>query len=638
MSQEIVLIAPDKKMALKARNTMREAHDQIGILEGSLDVGAELAKKAVEKGAKVIISRGGTAKMIREIINETVVEVEYTGYDIVYALNNCMKFTNKIGVVAFEKVINSFKKLKNIFPVELSLAEVASGEEIAESVSKLIEQGSEIIIGGATVIKVTEKLNQMGLLLETGEEAIRGAVQKAKEIYRIQTQEREKSSLLKAIVDFAHDGIISIDLEGKVTMFNPSAGMLVGVKPAGAIGKHINEVIPRSGLLKVLHSGKADLSQVVEIGGNKIILNRIPIFANDGIKGAVGTFQEVKKLQIMERKIREKIYMKGHVAKYNLQDIIGKSELICETKKRAMRYASVDSNVLLIGETGTGKELFAQSIHRHSRRSKGPFVAVNCAALPENLLESELFGYVGGAFTGARKEGKIGLFELAHNGTIFLDEISEMSLKLQARFLRVIEEKEVTRIGDDKVIPIDIRILASSNRKIQDYVSKGNFREDLYYRLCVLLLTVPPLRDRRDDIVELARHFIREKAKELDKKELKITSQAISLITRYSWPGNVRQLVNLIERIVVLSEKNVIDCNMVIGALAEWGFHVGREELNLLTDAPAEGVLQRIETETIKKVLAEAKGNKTLAAKRLGISTTTLWRKLRAMKCLNNDA
>jgi transcriptional regulator with PAS, ATPase and Fis domain len=347
----------------------------------------------------------------------------------------------------------------------------------------------------------------------------------------------------------------------------------------------------------------------------------------------VATFQETERIQKMEHQIRKKLYLKGHVAKAYLEDIIGNSEAMKRVKERAAQFAKVDSTILILGETGTGKEMFTQGIHNISRRSDKPFVAVNCAALPESLLESELFGYVEGAFTGARKGGKPGLFELAHSGTIFLDEISEMSQNLQARFLRVLQEKEIVRIGDDRVIPIDVRIIAATNRDLLEMVKENMFREDLYYRLCVLQLVIPPLQDRTGDIPDLARYFVQQKGRALLDETINIAEEAIRKLSGYDWPGNVRQLENVLERAVVLSNRGIVDEETISEALRGlWTDDMTGKERYLPTKETEEGVLRVAEDEIILRVLNESNGNRTMAAKKLGISVTTLWRKLKQIE------
>ncbi len=261
----------------------------------------------------------------------------------------------------------------------------------------------------------------------------------------------------------------------------------------------------------------------------------------DSLQGLVVHLQEITKVQRLEGEIRREMYAKGQIAKFSFNDIVGKSSSIERTIKYAKGFAVCDDTILIEGESGTGKELFAQAIHNGSRRYEHPFVAVNCASLPDNLLESELFGYVEGAFTGAKKGGKLGLFEVAHKGTIFLDEIGDISQLLQARLLRVLQEKQIRRIGDDRVIPVDVRVIAATNRKLSDLVANEQFRHDLYYRLNVLKLLLPPLRERLQDIPDLARYLLKNWSKDLEYCKKLELDRAFKILQAYSWPGNIRE-------------------------------------------------------------------------------------------------
>lgn len=317
----------------------------------------------------------------------------------------------------------------------------------------------------------------------------------------------------------------------------------------------------------------------------------------------------------------------GHIARYSFDNIIGKSESIQECKRIAKEYSVVNSNILIIGGTGTGKEMFAQSIHNTSKRSKGPFVAVNCAAIPDNLLESELFGYVGGAFTGASKGGKMGFFELAHKGTIFLDEISEITLSLQGRLLRVIQEKEVVRIGDDKVTPIDVRIVAASNRNLQKITDSGDFRQDLYYRLDVLQLNLPCLNERSEDILLLAKHFIERFKLLFAKEEMSVTDSAYAVLKSLEWKGNIRQLANICERLVVINQSGVINGEDVVRLTGKQS-----AEKDEGTDDTFESKIMSMERSEIIEKLHRCSGNKNKAAQALGMSRATLYRRLKKLR------
>ncbi|MHC1759103.1 MAG: sigma-54 interaction domain-containing protein [Negativicutes bacterium] len=284
----------------------------------------------------------------------------------------------------------------------------------------------------------------------------------------------------------------------------------------------------------------------------------------------------------------------------------------------AKDYARTESNILITGETGTGKEVFAQSIHNHSQRKKGPFVAVNCAALPSQLLESELFGYVKGAFTGANKEGKPGLFEVAHGGTIFLDEISELDYVNQGRLLRVLQEKTVVRLGSDKVVPVDVRIIAATNKDLGLEVAEKKFRDDLFYRLNVLKLILPPLRERVIDIKDYAMNFL-ERYLPADRQSMTFRPGALRVLEKFDWPGNIRQLQNTIQRAAVLCKEPFINEATIAHCL-----DVPDKRPNLQS-----GLTQEIEA--IRQALVKAKGKQTEAAKALGINRSTLWRKMQRL-------
>ncbi|MGB4439311.1 MAG: sigma 54-interacting transcriptional regulator [Sedimentibacter sp.] len=635
MIGKIVFVVPDVKLANMAKEAIVELNENIEVYQGSFSEGLKCALQAVENGANIIISRGGTGNLIKNNIEIPVVNIEVGSYDVINSINKAIEYSNVIGIVGFNDMILEYKKislvLEKTFSSKFITSPIQAEREIEKSVLNLYQFGCRVFIGGHAVMEVVDKHRFKGVLIETGKEAISEAISYAKSLMEVQLKEKEKSEILKSIIDFAYDGILGIDKSGLITVFNPVIQKLTGVSYESAINKSVDDVVENTRMNQVLKSGSAELGEIQKIGNTSIVTNRVPIVVEGEVVGAVATFQEIEKIQKMETQIRKKLLDKGHVAKTVFDEIKGKSKEIIQTKEKAKLYAKVDSTVLILGETGTGKELFAQSIHNASLRMDKPFVAVNCAALPENLLESELFGYVEGAFTGARKGGKYGLFELAHGGTIFLDEISEMTPNLQARFLRVLQEKEVVRLGDDRIIPIDVRVIAATNRDLYKQVEKEKFREDLFYRLCVLRLDIPPLRNRKGDLSELVNYFLNEKSKMLNIKIKGISNESMAKIVLYDWPGNVRQLENFIERCVVLSGNKEINIDIIDEATIGIPPCIAGDDKNVNADCVVEnkGVLKHIESETIKNVLEETNGNKTLAAERLGISVTTLWRRLK---------
>jgi len=389
----------------------------------------------------------------------------------------------------------------------------------------------------------------------------------------------------------------------------------------------------------ILSNKEKQLNQLMDINGTLVSTNRIPIIVDDKIKGAVATFQDIKVIQENENKIRRSLHEKGLVAKYHFYDIKGESKEIKNTISIAKSYASSESTILIQGETGTGKELFAQSIHNDSPIKDGPFVAINCASLSSNLLESELFGYVEGAFTGASKGGKIGLFELAHKGTIFLDEIGEIPVEIQAQLLRVLQEKEIRKIGSGVKTPVDVRVIAATNRNLIEGMNTKTFREDLYYRVSVLNLAIPPLRDRGEDIALLGKFFF-EKYLGTDKSEYLVNfNEIMNKLRDHKWYGNIRELQNFIERICVLMKYhgNSYSMDLLINDFLTKNGRFNKEDCRNaenIEKTTSESIrknngLNQWEAEKIMNALKNNDLSIQKAAGELGISRTTLWRKMK---------
>ncbi len=348
----------------------------------------------------------------------------------------------------------------------------------------------------------------------------------------------EELKLLEQIMDQA---MVAVNSEGVVQICNQLACDLLNCDRKLVTGQKAPLPFRMLNFSKVLKTRKPIRDQLLEVAGQDLIVSIKPIERNRQCEGAVAMIREFHEEEIKQHQIRKQLIAKGHHIKYRFNDLIGDSEAVEQLKVVALRMSKSDDAVLIHGESGTGKELVAQAMHSTSPRSKHQFVAFNCGALPESLLESELFGYEEGAFTGARKGGKAGLFELAHKGTLFLDEIGEMPMSTQLRFLRVLQEREVMRIGSDRLVSVDVRIIAASNKNLKQLVAIGDFREDLYYRLNVLPLKVPPLRRRGNDVMLLIQHF--QAAKDV---ELKFSAEAIGELKKYNWPGNIRELGNYV--------------------------------------------------------------------------------------------
>ncbi|KOS66265.1 transcriptional regulator [Lysinibacillus contaminans] len=370
--------------------------------------------------------------------------------------------------------------------------------------------------------------------------------------------ERQLTQKLDSILNAVHEGIIGLDEKGIITLINEDAYKILQLPSINFIGKHYREILPDFQINETYLDQKEQLDNLFQINNRSLLVSKVPLILTKQLVGLVITFQDVTRVQRMEQEIRKKSTELGLTTKYSFDNIIGKSPLIISAKQKAVRLAKSDYTVLITGENGTGKEVFAQAIHTSSERKEGPFVAVNFAGLTETLIESELFGYEGGAFTGARKEGKMGLFELAHNGTIFLDEIGDASLSIQASLLRVLQERQVMRVGGNKIIPINVRVIAASNKNLYQMMQEGTFREDLYYRLNVLPLQIPSLRERKQDLFILIDSFLT-----LNKRNLIFKPDIKSLLINYNWPGNIRELESFIHYLMVIVEGNVVTENHI---------------------------------------------------------------------------
>jgi propionate catabolism operon transcriptional regulator len=415
-----------------------------------------------------------------------------------------------------------------------------------------------------------------------------------------------------------------VDRSSRITLVNEQAKTLLGLS-GEVIGKPITDYIPHSDMLRVLKTGRQELGDVATVMDRTIVVNRIPVIVKDQVVGAVSNFKEIVDIQKMEMSLRKKLHDNGLEARYRLESIIGSSPQIRAAREHAAVFAKTNATVLITGESGTGKEMFAQGIHLESSRALGPFLAVNCAALPESLLESELFGYEEGAFTGAKKGGKPGLFELAHGGTLFLDEIGEMPLRIQVHLLRVLQERRVRRVGGERIIPVDVRIIAATNRNLEREIRQERFRADLYYRINMLQLEVPPLRERLSDIPALVGSMILEMNEQHRQKIERIDEGVYPLLQSYHWPGNVRELRNMVERMVLLAKEGKIDAEMVKPLMA--GKTRAEAEAPLVPGMPEPSM--NPEVERITAALKVAKYNKSLAAKALGMDRSTLWRKIK---------
>ena len=447
----------------------------------------------------------------------------------------------------------------------------------------------------------------------------------------------QQLELYKLVLDNIYNGVVVVDANGYVIYFNKPYGQFLNVDPEAQIGKHVTDVIENTRMHIVVKTGKPEINVTQRIMGQDMVVQRIPIRKNNKIIAALGQvmFKDVsdvrklaKKLCLLESKVKlyEQELISLRSTRYTFDSIVGASTTLINLKQVAQKAATTNFPILITGESGTGKEMFAQAIHNESGRRIQPFVRINCAAIPRELLESELFGYEKGAFTGARSDGKLGKLELANNGTLFLDEIGDLPLEMQPKLLRVLEEKEFERVGGNTPVRSEFRIIAASNQNLEEMIHEGRFRKDLFYRLNVIRIHIPSLRDRREDIIPIAEYLLKRIASDLSLPEIRLEEEAKEAIVEYDWPGNVRELSNVLERVV----SSYIEGNTI--KLDDLPPHISSRQ-NKTFNNIHNGILKDIhanaEMEAIKNALIGARYNKSEAARILGIHRTLLYKKMK---------
>ena len=454
---------------------------------------------------------------------------------------------------------------------------------------------------------------------------------------------REMKGVLETILELSSDGVVAVNRDYVITMANRAFARFFDKEPRDIIGKHVKEVYGNPIFPRAMETGEPEYGYITTLNGHEIIASRVPIIKDGEIVGALGyvVFSKIEDLFTLMDKIKKlksqlDFYKdeldKVHRTKYGFDHIIGCNRDLMAVKETARRVANSISTVLICGESGTGKELFAHALHTESMRRKGPFIKVNCAAVPESLLESELFGYQEGAFTGARKGGQTGKFELANGGTIFLDEIGDMSATMQAKLLRVLQEKEVERLGDTRLRKVDVRVVSATNRHLEDLIVKGDFREDLYYRINVVTLNVPPLRERVDDLEALTEYFIKRFNNQFGQNVEGVTAEVKDVFLSHNWPGNVRELENVIERAFNVLDGKVIQKKHLPLYLQKAGLYLNPR----VSRGGLPELVEEAEKEAILDSLNTAGGNKRKAAQLLGISRAGLYKKLKRYQIIDS--
>jgi transcriptional regulator with PAS, ATPase and Fis domain len=592
--------------------------------------------------ADVVVARGFMARaMMERDYFVPVVEIPVATNDLLRALTRARTLLRepRIAVIGSHSITMGVEELAQALGLSVRVFTWPSRQD-EEAEGPLVGQvaglGFNVVIGGMNTCAAARRQGMQAVFVESGRESIWHAITEAKRVGYISRREKEKSQNLSIVLNQSFDGVVALDPSGRVTLFNAMAEQLLRTPRAAALGKRLEALAGNPAFAALAGARGVVAGEVIKHGDLALAVNRAPIELEGEMIGALITVQDVTRIQSLEAKIRGKMQVRGLRARHTFDDILGESWAIRQAVQMAKRFSGVDSSILIVGETGTGKELFAQSIHNESPRRNGPFVAMNCASLSENLLESELFGYAAGAFTGAAREGRPGLFELAHLGTIFLDEISEISPRLQLLLLRVLQEREIMRLGDHKVIPVDVRVVASTNKELSSVVAQAQFRDDLYYRLDILRLDVPPLRERKEDIPLIAVHWVGHYAVQLRRERRTLSSSALHLLQQEAWPGNVRQLRNVCERLAVLGDAAIIEEADVRIALGRSDRQRRTPAMSAAPPAEEHERVRRIrpeeERQQILESLRKTRFSMSRTAAILRISRTTLWRRMKSLQ------
>ncbi len=632
-----------------------DIHLSVVGLEMAIDEGISMEKSGVE----IILSHTGTSNLLQENIQIPVIFVHHSSLDLISAMIKASRLGHKILIPNFREKTQNLKTITQLFQMDVEEGIYHDSRSLEDLIYQASLNGYEVVIGGGLGVLYAEKYGLKGIEIEVSADTIKTSFVNAASVVRANRKEKERMRRLYSIIDSVSEGIISVDQGGIIMTVNRNARKLLNIGNKNITGTPYLEHLPWGLYHQVLRTQTAVNDRVEQINDQLYLINYSPVFLDNKILGCISTFQHSSRLMQSEQEVRRSM-AKGMVAKYTINDLIWSSSAMGNVIDTIKKFSHTDCTVLITGETGTGKEIAAQGIHALSRRETNPFVSINCAALPENLLESELFGYEGGAFTGSKKSGKPGLFEMAHEGSILLDEISATSLKVQALMLRVLQEREVMRIGGDRLIPVNVRVIANANKELCDGIINGTFREDLYFRLNVLQINIPALRERPEDIPILVKSYVSKFSWKYKQDPIHLPDPFMEKLIRHSWPGNVRQLVNFTEQMVLMCEAHFnpdifetlyhhlikyspnlqnshgIDPadNSHIKKTADISINQNpagfNEEKKKFSCEIREKTLEH-EAYLISAALEKTKYNKSQAAEYLGMSRTTLYNKMKKL-------
>lgn len=589
--------------------------DKIGFVECHISDVLDVAQKLVENGSEILLCTGATAHYLQKKLPIEVHPIRTGAFDVIQAISNLKQY-QKIALLGSASSVN-LTQYSDVFALKIQQFSYDSYLAAKKAVELAQQQDFDAVIGSPVAVEMALSLNmaaQLAISSNSLQDHLYSALQRLEKIL----EEKQHTQRLTEIFNHLTDGICFISDTGNIRFINQSMTALLSINATSVLNQSVHTIFQH------LDLNLDNSHQILTVGAKKLAVH-LSLLKNEHIDGFILSAQDLESFEKSSSEFR-KVSSRKFNTRYRFSDLVSKDPQFLQSIELAQQYAQSEATILITGESGTGKELLAQSIHQYSVRAKAPFVAINCASFPESILESELFGYEEGAFTGAKKNGKVGLIEAAHNGTLFLDEIGDMPLHLQTRFLRVLQERQINRLGSVVSHQVNIRVLAATHCDLEDKVKKGEFRADLYYRLNILRVFVPALRQRRVDILELVSHFLNKH----DLKTAQLPDHLLKALQKYHWPGNIRELENIIERLAVMShlDQSMLSPHSIERHIPEI-FQKPDQQEQL---QPLKAVKINQELQMIEQAIDAADGNLDIVAQNLNISRTTLWRKMKLLK------
>lgn len=632
--KDVFILATHPSLVQKAEKIIaEEGLDRIDIFFcKTVEEMLRFVTEALPATVEVLLTMPGPAVLVEGVLRDRIplLPIEYNNIDIIRALREALSFCP--GSVALGHYREENPRIRDIREMAgrpfMNFLFGDDDDTNRNILEKFREQGVSAIVGGGYICNLAQEAGFSVFPLEVNPATLRKTIKNALSIADTRRYDRYSRRSMDTILRYQAEAVITVNHENRINFFNKSAENIFGMDSAAALGKSPALVLPGNCFENVLTSREPVENFLHSLHHIDIIGDYMPVVDNGIVVGAVGTFSTMMEIRKKEELARKYYAPKSSRPHFSFDDFLGDSPRFRALLEKARCFALTDETVLITGESGTGKEVMASSIHNAGRRRAGPFLAINCASIPATLMESELFGYEPGAFTGGRKAGAPGVFESAHGGTLFLDEIGEMPFELQAKLLRALQERKVRRIGSSHEIPVDVRIVAATNRNLEKEVARRRFRVDLYYRLNILQIHMLPLREYADSAGDMAERILLRLAPESDVSDRRHLRSLLKKLGTYDWPGNMRELENIVRRYAALrphlTRPISLDDIFVRPDIRE----------KPLETAPSK---KEQEYRNIMELFARFHGNRTLVARELGISRSTLWRKLKTLGQGNAD-